>query len=386
MNKVQKTKLGNLIEFQRGYDLPKSNFVYGKYPVISSNWILGYHNEYKAKWPGITIGRSWTVWLPQYIETDFFPHNTSLFVKDFKWNFPKYIFYLLKTFGLNNRKSWSGVPTMNRNHLHPLIVLANLDIIDQQKIAWILSTFDTKIELNNKINTELEDMAKTLYDYWFLQFDFPNENSKPYKSSGGEMMWSDELKRKIPKGWSVEKLKEIFEFEKGIEPWSSEYLDSPINENCIKFFRVGDIEWESSVYVDSSNKKYILAKERDVIVTFDGSVGKLGFGLNGAFSGGLRKIYDKSDLFDNSLVYFIFRDERIIATIHKYATGSILLHASGSIDHLEIPFEKDVYLKFQEVAKPIFDQMVKNKQENQKLVELRNFLLPMLMNGQVVVE
>ena len=200
------------------------------------------------------------------------------------------------------------------------------------------------------------------------------------------MVYNQELKRHIPKGWEVKKLKEIFAFEKGIEPGSSEYLDSKINENCIKFFRVGDIEGESSVYVDSSNKKYIIVEERDVIVTFDGSVGKLGFGLNGGFSSGLRKIYDKSNKFDNSLVYFIFKDERIIATIHKYATGSILLHASSAIDHLKIPFEEEVYLQFQKIAKPIFDQMVKNKQENQKLAELRDFLLPMLMNGQVTVE
>ncbi len=259
------------------------------------------------------------------------------------------------------------------------------NLANSQIVAKVLSDLDAKIELNNRINRELEAMAKTLYDYWFVQFDFPNEQGKPYKSSGGKMVYNSGLKRLIPQGWDVKYLKDLFTFEKGVEPGSSEYIDYPINENFIKFFRVGDIDGESIVYVDSTNKKYAIAQEMDVIVTFDGSVGKLGFGLNGAFSGGLRKIYDKSNQIDNSLIYFIFRDERIIATIHKYATGSILLHASSSINHLKIPFEKNIYLKLQEITKPIFYQMVKNKKENQKLAELRDWLLPMLMNGQVTV-
>ena len=162
MSDVSSTTLGDLIEFQRGYDLPKSNFISGIVPVISSNGILGYHNEYKVNGPGITIGRSGTVGLPHFIKENFFPHNTSLFVKDFKGNNPKYIFYLLKTLGLNNQKSGSGVPTMNRNHLHPLQINAHLDSLTQQKTAAVLSSLDDKIELNNRINSELEASVSLL--------------------------------------------------------------------------------------------------------------------------------------------------------------------------------------------------------------------------------
>ena len=206
MSNISNMTLGQLIEFQRGYDLPKSQFVVGKFPVVSSNGILGYNNEYKVKGPGITIGRSGTVGLPHYIESNFFPHNTTLFIKDFKGNNPKYIFYLLKTLGLNDRKSGSGVPTMNRNHLHPLIIQAHKNLNDQLKIALVLSSLDSKIELNNRINAELEAMAKTLYDYWFVQSDFPTYEGKPYKSSGGKMVWNKELKREIPEGWEVNKV------------------------------------------------------------------------------------------------------------------------------------------------------------------------------------
>src|SRR5690606_21982960 len=99
--------------------------------------------------------------LPHYINQDFFPHNTTLFVKDFKNNDVKYLFYLLKSLRLNEYKSGSGVPTMNRNHLHPIKVYATKDYYTQQKIATVLSALDDKIELNNKINAELEAMAKT---------------------------------------------------------------------------------------------------------------------------------------------------------------------------------------------------------------------------------
>ena len=180
MNKISKTTLGDLVEFQRGYDLPKSQFQKGTIPVISSNGILGYHNQSKVLGPGITIGRSGTVGLPHFIKENFFPHNTALFIKDFKGNYPRYIYYLIKTLGLNEYKSGSGVPTMNRNHLHPIEVRAFLDNSYQKKIAKVLSDLDTKIELNNKINTELDSFAKAIFDYYFEQFDFPDANGKPY--------------------------------------------------------------------------------------------------------------------------------------------------------------------------------------------------------------
>ena len=209
MSKSEVCELGDLIEFQRGYDLPKSDFVVGPYPVQSSNGVLGYHNEFKVKGPGITIGRSGTVGIPHFIEGNFFPHNTTLFIKDFKGNDVKYIYYLLKNIRLGDRKSGSGVPTMNRNHLHPLKVMIFRDVDYQNKLSCILSSIDKKIELNSKINSELENMVKLIYDYWFVQFDFPDKNGKPYKSSGGKMVYNKDLKREIPVGWCKAKLEEV---------------------------------------------------------------------------------------------------------------------------------------------------------------------------------
>ncbi|WP_256867658.1 restriction endonuclease subunit S, partial [Actinobacillus suis] len=226
MDKLVSCQLGDLIEFQRGYDLPRSEFVEGEYPVQSSNGILGYHNEYKVEAPGITIGRSGTVGIPHLLRKNFFPHNTALFVKDFKGNDVEYIYYLLHYLDLGNQKSGSGVPTMNRNHLHPLKIKAYTDLETQQKISQVLTTLDRKIALNQQINAELEKMAKTLYDYWFVQFDFPDENGNPYKSSGGEMVYHPELKREVPKGGGRKTIGDYCKSTGGYAFKSSEWVES----------------------------------------------------------------------------------------------------------------------------------------------------------------
>ena len=258
-------------------------------------------------------------------------------------------------------------------------------LIEQQNVSSILVALDSKIELNNRINAKLEAMAKTLFDYWFVQFDFPDKHGKPYKTNGGKMIWNDELMREIPEGWESLQLASKLLFEKGIEPGSAEYTDKKESIYHVNFIRVGDVDGSSAIFIDTRQKKYSMVSERDVLVTFDGSVGKVAFGLAGAYSGGLRKIFDKSGLIDNSLIYFIFKDERINRTIHKYATGSILLHAGGSINVLKIPYNEEKYLEYQNIILSSYNKMVMNKKENQKLTELRDWLLPMLMNGQVKV-
>lgn len=255
----------------------------------------------------------------------------------------------------------------------------------QDKIAAVLSALDAKIDLNNRINAELEALAKTVYDYWFVQFDFPDANGKPYKSSGGIMAWNEELKRDIPEGWEVLQLSKKLTFEKGVEPGSAEYSEHKESIHHVKFIRVGDVDGGSNIFIDTRLKNYAIVSEQDVLVTFDGSVGKVAFGLEGAYSGGLRRIYDRSGILDSSLIYFIFKDERINKTIHKYATGSILLHAGSSIDVLKIPYCENIYLEFQSMIKEAYRKMVMNKNENRHISELRDWLLPMLMNGQVTV-
>ncbi|WP_423906472.1 restriction endonuclease subunit S [Candidatus Spongiihabitans sp.] len=257
----------------------------------------------------------------------------------------------------------------------------------QQKIAAMLSALDTKIELNNRINAELEAMAKTLYDYWFVQFDFPDKNDKPYKSSGGKMVYNDILKRPIPEGWKATFLNQILVFERGIEPGSDQYFLTKESNKHIPFFKVGSMNNNPSNWILSEVAGSSVCKKGDVMVSFDGTIGKISISLDGSYSSGIRKIYPKENIgITSSFVYQILQTAEIQKTIKKYATGSIILHASESIKYLKIPYCPKTIKKFAYFRDKIYHKQLTIIKENQKLVALRDWLLPMLMNGQITVK
>ncbi|MDI9312508.1 MAG: restriction endonuclease subunit S [Limnohabitans sp.] len=385
MKNLSKTLLGNLVEFQRGYDLPKDQLIKGIYPVISSNGIFGYHNESKVKAPGVTIGRSGTVGYPQFIEEDFFPHNTALFVKDFKGNNEKYIYYLLKYLKLNDRKTGTGVPTMNRNDLHPLEIKAHLDKSTQQQIAHILSTLDAKIALNNLINKELEAMAKTIYDYWFVQFEFPNEDGKPYKSSGGKMVWNEDLKREVPEGWEVKELSEL-----------TILNHTPCNEDEYLNLDIIDLSSMPSNSIALNDKspagsfKTNLFKMKKMDILF-GSIrpylNKAGIAsFDGAVNGTIHSYLPKNKI-DYSFL--------VCSLINKYTFKYAFVHSKGTkmpvieskeLLRLLVPYSTVMSLNFNNIVYKYWELIVSNIIQTRSLISVRDFLLPLLMNGQVTVQ
>ncbi|MBQ4796690.1 restriction endonuclease subunit S, partial [Pectobacterium versatile] len=141
---------------KRGYDLPEKVRVNGPYPVISSAGVSGWHNEYKVEGPGVITGRYGTLGEIYYTEGKYWPHNTSLYVQDFKGNDPKYVYYLLSCLGRIRTSDKSAVPGVNRNELHEMAVPAIGDPVIQIQVRKTLEAIDQKIELNNRINTELE--------------------------------------------------------------------------------------------------------------------------------------------------------------------------------------------------------------------------------------
>lgn len=380
MNKV---KLGDLVEFQRGYDLPKNKIQSGKYPVITSNGILGYHNEYKSG-PSVVIGRSGTTGNPQLINEKFWAHNTTLFIKDFKGNDIKYIYYLLLNTDINKMKSGSNIPTLNRNHLHLISINATTDKILQRRIANTLSNIDNKIELNNKINDEFEAMAKTIYDYWFLQFEFPNEEGKPYKSSGGKMVWNEELKREIPEGWEVKTLYDIADYINGLA--CQKYR--PINkDNILPVIKI--VEMHNGII---SNTEYVrddiplknIIDTGDILFSWSASLevtlwkGKKA-GLNQHIFKVVPKFYPKYYIYMQLSAYIINFIK--IAETRKTTMGHITIdHLKQSkilLPNIKLAKTYDIFVK------DLFEKILLNNIENQELTSLRDFLLPLLMNGQV---
>lgn len=383
MSELEECILGDLVEFQRGYDLPKSKFVEGKYPVQSSNGILGYHNEYKVEGPGITIGRSGTVGNPHLIRENFFPHNTSLFVKEFKGNDIEYIYYLLQYLDLGNQKSGSGVPTMNRNHLHPIKIRAYRDKTCQQRTIKILSLIDKKIQINNQINQELEAMAKTLYDYWFVQFDFPDQNGKPYKSSGGKMVYNPELKREIPEGWGVENLFNVAEVQYGY-PFSTDYFNS--TGEGVPVIRIRDILGNdiTNYSTEEVEDKYKI-NVGDVLIGMDGNF-HMNYWIKEDCYLNQRVVKVNSDKLPNMVLKY--QIEPFIKLREKSVSRTTVGHLSDKdLKAINVILPKDKYLSsiFEEFES-ILENIIINQQQNQELTQLRDWLLPMLMNGQVKVE
>ncbi len=399
MSNIVKTTLGSILEFQRGYDLPKSQFVTGLYPVVSSNGILGYHNEFRAKGPGVTIGRSGTVGIPHFYEFDFFPHNTTLFVKDFKGNDPKYIYYLLKTLRLNNRKSGSGVPTMNRNHLHPIDVYAHLDVKVQHKISSILSTLDSKIEVNNKINANIEILITSIFENWFIQYDFPDEQGRPYKSSGGTMVWSEELKCEYPRDWLVDALEKYITFDRGIS-YTTKDIESGhgvpmINLASIDIhrnYKPNELKFYSGKFDDNKLVKFgdmlvactDLTRNADIIgspIIVPKEYDKYLYSMD------LAKVNILSDEIVDLYLYMTLRTKFYHHYIKYFASGTNVLHLN--LDGIGwypcvIPPIK-IQQNFAKAIKKLIHMQTVVINENNALTSLRDWLLPMLMNGQIKV-
>ena len=168
MSEWQETTLGDVITLQRGHDLAKTEMQFGSIPVAGSNGVIGYHNKSTTKALGITIGRSGNIGNPHLYKEDFWAHNTTLYVKDFKGNDEIFVYYLLKSIDFAGFNVGSAVPTLNRNHIHPMVILKPLPE-EQKTIASVLSSLDDKIDLLHRQNTTLEHMAETLFRQWFIE-------------------------------------------------------------------------------------------------------------------------------------------------------------------------------------------------------------------------
>ncbi len=263
-------------------------------------------------------------------------------------------------------------------------------LLVQKKISSILSSLDKKIELNNKINQKLEAMAKTLYDYWFVQFDFPDAEGKPYKSSGGKMLYSSELKREIPEGWEVRELSKIeSNIVTGKTPSTkkSEYYVGDI-----PFISIGDIRGnmhivstESTLTEEGANtqaKKYI--PRGSICVTCIATIGLVGFATeNSQTNQQINSIV--CDVFENKYyLYFALKD---YFKFVKAKTGNTFanMNKQDFSDIVLVYPANEVLKKFSNILEPSIDKILNNSLEKQKLTQLRDWLLPMLMNGQVTV-
>ena len=277
-------------------------------------------------------------------------------------------------------------------------IFSYLDLIlppyeEQVKIGNLLYLLNEKIELNNKINKELEAMAKTLYDYWFVQFDFPDENGKPYKSSGGKMVYNLELKREIPERWEVEKLNRFLDIDTGYSFQSSSYLeDGKYKIITIKNVKQGMLNTDKVDYINDIPERIkttSILKLGDILISLTGDVARVCFvnEENTLLNQRVGHIFSIDKEISNSLIYFIMKSDHIYNKAVDIATGSNQKNLSGiDLLNLKIPFSRKLINSFLNKVQPSFEQMLNIQKQNQELAKLRDWLLPMLMNGQVKVE
>lgn len=248
------------------------------------------------------------------------------------------------------------------------------DLHTQKAIAKVLSDLDAKIELNNKINRELEAMAKTLYDYWFVQFDFPDANGRPYKSSGGKMVYNAELKREIPEGWEVKKLGDIIK----------KYADKSTHIESKNILNEGSypvITQDNGDLISGFTNENNPIEDVPLIVFGDHSC-TLRYIDFPFFRGadGTQIMYFEEDL----TIYVYLFLQMIITQIPGY--GKYERHYKY-LKEFNIIIPKAKFLsEFQKIVEPIFNKISKSRLQNQHLTTLRDWLLPMLMNGQITVK
>lgn len=249
------------------------------------------------------------------------------------------------------------------------VSIPQLTLDEQKEIIFNIKSIDQKIQINNQINQELETMAKTLYDYWFVQFDFPDQNGKPYKSSGGKMVYNPELKRQIPEGWGVSKVGELqiatgkrdanFGTENGnYDFWTT--ANSPIKADEFSF----------------EGKAILIAGNGNFYVNF----------TEGKFEAYQRTYVIQSED-ENMLIFMYMACLQSVEKLRKGSNGSIIKYITiGDVNNIASPYNKKVVDDFVKIYSPLINLISKNKRQNQELTQLRDWLLPMLMNGQVKVK
>lgn len=265
------------------------------------------------------------------------------------------------------------------------------DYDTQVKIGDLFYIIECKIRNNNIICTELESMAETIYDYWFLQFEFPNEDGKPYKSSGGKMVWNEELKKEIPKGWEDGTVEDVGEIVAGGTP-STEHPE---------YYCKSGIAWITPNDLSNLSDKYITHGERDiseigltnssaklmpkgtVLLTSRAPIGYIGIAINEVCTNQGFKSIVPNKKYGSEFIYYTI--QKMVAYLRSLGTGSTFTEISKNIVaqvKIVLP-EKNVVNKFEKIISEISSQRRILEEENRELVSLRDFLLPLLMNGQV---
>ena len=379
---MEMTTLGELIKLQRGYDLTETQRRPGSVPIVGSAGVHGYHDTARAKGPGVTLGRSGASFgKTTFIREDFWPHNTTIFVTDFKGNEPLFISYLLQSLDFSSLNSGSAQQSLNRNFVYPVPV-RKFALPVQRRIAGILSAYDELMENSQRRIRLLEAMARALYREWFVHFRFPGHEKLPRIASPlGD----------IPQGWEVKTVADSFGISGGGTPSRKEE----------KYWEGGTIQWFSpsgltgadTMFMDDSLERITelgLAESSarlfpafSVMLTSRATIGAIAINTHEACTNqGFITCLPN----ERVPLYFLFHWlTENVPTFERMASGATFKEISrGVFKTIEFLHPASALVRrFESQVEPMGKQMLALQRQIQNLRRTRDLLLPRLLSGQV---
>jgi len=371
-------RLGDVLTLKRGHDLPEHSRQDGDVPVVSSSGITGRHKEAKAAAPGVVTGRYGTIGEVFYLEEDYWPLNTALYVIDFKGNDPRFSAYFLRNILKGYQSEKAAVPGVDRNVLHEIKVRAPSHSL-QLRIADILSTYDNLIENNRRRIALLEESARLLYREWFVRLRFPGYEHTPIMDG-------------VPQGWDRKSISDFFDTSSGGTP----------NRTNPDFY-AGDINWvktqelnddfifETMEKITEAAVKKSAAKlfpANTVLVSMYGgtNIGRTGILATPSTTNqaccALLPLDERAHFIFTAL-YFREQREKLIGLGQGAAQTNISQQVVRALP-ITLP-SRGLMTTFVEILLPVFEQTKTLQLQNQKLRAARNLLLPRLMGGELAV-
>jgi type I restriction enzyme S subunit len=389
MSQWTATELGRVVSLQRGYDITKRQQSAGPYPVISSSGPTSTHSEYKLEPPGVVIGRKGSLGGVYYAATPYWPHDTTLWVRDFHGNDARFIYYFLGTLGLERFDAGASNPTLNRNHLHGLAVhVPHLSV--QVKIAAVLGAYDDLIENNRRRMSLLAEVAERIYREWFVECRYPSHGTVPIVMT--------EL-GPFPEGWAVRPLSELAAVVRGRSYRGVDIGDEGgvpfINLKCIARnggFRpdgvkryLGEYKPQHTVVADDIVMAVTdMTQERRVVARV-ARIPESGEAV-GVISMDLVKLVPQN--VPSEYLYSFLRYSRFADEVKGHANGANVLHLHPDrISEYRVAVApRDLRDRYAALVAPIYRESDQLASLNAALIGTRAFLMPKLISGEIDVE
>lgn len=363
------------------------------YPYYGAQNIIDYVDDYLFDGEYILVAedgenlRSQNAKICNLVKGKFWVNNHAHIIRAKDNNNTRYLFYYLNLLDFNPFITGSAQPKLTQDNLNSIAL--NIHGTDDQKIiADTLSVLDSKIEINLRINTELEQLTKTLYYLWFVQFDFPNQHGKPYKSSGGTMIWNEKLKRKIPEHWRYETLGSIVTLGKDqVDPQNNP--DTAFRHYSIpNFDETGSYVLEKGSTIKSN--KFMIQKYDVLVSKLNPWFSRIVYAQNedNQISSTEFVVWRPEDLSTKNYLYMMAKDNAFIQYCVQSSSGTSHSHKRVNPEVMMdygLAYNQEVISNYGDLINSLLSKYFTNTKQNIMLSSLRDWLLPMLMNGQVKV-